>query len=84
MAVRSDEILSLHGVRSFRVAIITYTVRPGVRKPWHKLERALLLSFRELYGEVPICNRTGMRMKETNEFGYFSRRQMQRILEDLD
>jgi len=83
VAIQSDDILGLHGVQSFRVAIVTYTIRPGVRRPWHKLERALLLSFRERYGQVPVLNRTGMRMKETNEFEYFSRRHMERILEEI-
>jgi hypothetical protein len=83
VAVHAEDILGLHGVQRFHVAIITYTIRPGVRKPWHKLERAMLLSFREVYGEVPLFNGTGMKMKETNEFEYFTRRQLKRIIEDL-
>src|ERR1035441_5258254 len=55
VAARADDILSLHGVRTFHVGVVTCNPRRHV-KTWCKLERALLLQFREVFGEVPKCN----------------------------
>src|SRR5438876_573559 len=64
VAARAPAILRLHGVRSFDARIITCKPRQHV-KTWFKLERALLMTFRELYGQVPKCNSHGKRMKPT-------------------
>jgi len=78
----TDAVLSLHGVESFTVRIITCRPRQRV-KTWIKLERALLLAFREHYGEVPKCNTQGKGISETDEFEYFTKSRLGRILEDL-
>ncbi len=62
VAYRANKILNLHGVRSFTVAIVTGRKRKHVRT-WFRLERALLVKFRETFGEVPICNAKGKKMK---------------------
>jgi hypothetical protein len=82
VAARSDAIFALRGVLEFNAHIVTCTPRQSI-KTWHKLERALLLEFRNLYGETPECNGTGHQMAETDEFEYFSRSRVRRILEDL-
>ncbi|GFO81110.1 MAG: hypothetical protein A49_07370 [Methyloceanibacter sp.] len=82
VAARAESILGLHGVRRFDVRVVTCRTRQKV-KSWCKLERALLLSFRLRYGEVPRCNTQGNRMKETDEFAYFARSRIARIVEDL-
>lgn len=81
-AYRARQILGQRGVESFHVRIITSQPRQHV-VTWRRLERALLLTFRDMYGEPPICNVHGVRMKETDEFDYFSRARLRRILEDL-
>ncbi len=82
VAARADDILSLHGVRSFHARIITCRPRQHI-KTWLKLERALLLMFRESFGEVPRCNTHGTRMKENDEFRYFSRTGVANVIEEL-
>jgi hypothetical protein len=82
-ANKTDEVLSLHGVESFTVRIITCRPRQRV-KTWIKLERALLLAFRERYGSVPKCNIQGKGISEKDEFDYFTKSRLNRILEDLD
>ena len=82
-AVRADSILDLHGVRSFDVHVISSRPRENVRI-WIKLERALLLEFRSLYGEVPVCNVQGGRMRELDEFDCFSRNRIRSILLGLE
>lgn len=71
-ASRTDDILRRRGVESFRVHVVTCRKRRNV-KTWRKLERALLLAFRDKYGQVPVCNVHGKRMVERNEFEYFAR-----------
>jgi len=82
VAARAEVILALHGVREFKVRIVTCPPRPNV-KTWEKLERALLLVFRYKYGALPKCNSQGKKMKQKDEFKYFRRERLERILETL-
>jgi hypothetical protein len=78
----AEPILRGHGVQNFEARIITCRPRQNV-KSWVKLERGLLLVFRDTYGEVPKCNTQGKNIIETDEFRYFSRSRLKRVLEDL-
>jgi hypothetical protein len=82
VAARADDILSIRGVRSFHARIITCSPRRKV-KNWRQLERALLIKFREMFGEVPYCNSHGKRMKRAKEFGYFAETGIELALEEL-
>ncbi|WP_454828836.1 hypothetical protein [Pseudoxanthomonas wuyuanensis] len=82
VAARSRAILELRGVTEFEARTITCKPRQRV-KMWYKLERALLLSFKEKFGEVPRCNIQGKNILEVDEFNYFSKPRLKRILEDL-
>ena len=82
VAKRAEKIFGIHGVKSFSARIVTCKPRKSV-KTWHKLERAFLLSFKETYGDVPWCNTQGKKMKETDEFRYFTRRRIRNVLEEL-
>lgn len=57
-AGRSDDIFDLWGVERFTVHVVTCTPRQKV-KSWHKLERALLLTFKDKFGEIPRANIQG-------------------------
>ena len=81
-ATRAEDILKLHGVRTFHARIVTCNPRQRV-KTWIKLERGLLLCFRERFGEVPRCNSHGKKMKEVDEFYYFAKRNLINIIDDL-
>lgn len=82
VATRSEAILRLHGVRSFVARVITCRPRQKV-KSWRKLERALLIRFRETYGAPPRCNVQGKRMKWVDEDEYFRISRLNTILEEL-
>jgi hypothetical protein len=82
VAARTDEILSNHDLTHFEAHVITCKAVPRV-DTWRKLERALLLTFRELYGEPPLCNRRGGGIVEEDEFQYFTRERIRNVLEDL-
>jgi|SRR5579859_1125100 len=81
-AAKVDSILGSRGVRRFTARVITCRPRRGV-KTWLKLERALLLAFKAAHGEVPVLNTQGRRIKELDEFRYFKRSRLMRILDDL-
>ena len=82
VAIRAEKILKLHGVRAFEARVMTCRARQRV-KTWLKLERALLIKFRERYGEPPKCNTHGKRMKRRDEFEYFSEKRVADILDQL-
>ena len=82
-AARADSILDLEGVRSFKVHIVSCQPMRNVRT-WLKLERAMLLEFRSLYGDIPICNVHGGTMREFDEFEIFSRDRIQNIILRLE
>ena len=69
-ADRADTILAQRGVWAFEARIVTCRRRPRV-KTWRILERALLLAFKDRFGEPPLCNIQGRRMIESDEFDYF-------------
>lgn len=81
-AYRTDEILGRRGVQSFRVHVVTCRPRQKV-KTWFKLERAFLLVFRETFGKVPVCNSHGKGITVHDEFSYFARTRIQRVIDDL-
>jgi hypothetical protein len=82
VAARTEDILSLHGVRTFHARIVTCKPRSGV-ETWKKLERAMLLKFRETFGVVPKCNSKGKKMKGTDEFRYFGNASVRKVIDRL-
>ena len=82
VASQADEILGKRGVREFRVRVVTCKGRGGV-KTWRKLERAMLMVFRDLFGEVPLCNSHGKGFPERDEFNYFAHSRIEQILEEI-
>jgi len=83
VAQRAKDVLALHGVRNFEVRIVTCQPRQRV-KTWHKLERALLLRFRGRYGKVPLLNKHGSKLQKSEEFDYFTRSRLNKVLDGLE
>ena len=81
-AFRSGQVFAQRGVEEIQVRILACNPRQHV-KTWKKLERALLIVFRETYGVIPLCNTQGKGFKVRDEFEYFSRARLTNILEDL-
>lgn len=81
-ASQSDSVFKLRGVSNFTVHVVTCTPRNRV-KSWHKLERALLLLFREKFGEIPKCNGHGKKMKWRGEDKLFAKDRLLTVIEDL-
>lgn len=60
------------------------TCRPLQRmKTWKKLENALLVCFREEYGEWPKLNKR-VKQAATDAFSYFRKTRLRNVLNELD
>jgi len=62
VAWQAEKILRLRGVLSLDARVLTCRPRQNV-KTWLVLEKALLIAFREKFGEVPRCNIHGKGIK---------------------
>lgn len=78
-AAKAQEMLDLHGVKQLEFYSVTCRSRQNV-KTWRKLERGLLLAFKHMYGEVPVCNTQGKNMVWTDELKYFTRQRLEGVL----
>ena len=43
----------------------------------------MLLIFKFLYGDVPLCNKQGVGFKVSREFNYFNPKRIKRIIEEV-
>lgn len=79
-AAKANQMLGLHGVQHLELFVVTSTSVSKV-KTWHKLERGLILAFRERFGEPPKCNIVGKKMRWTDELQYFTRSRLDGVIE---
>lgn len=78
-AAKASSMLALHGVKQLEFFVVTCKGRKRV-KTWKKLERGLILTFRELFGDIPRCNVQGTRIKWTDELNYFTANRLREIV----
>jgi hypothetical protein len=78
-AHRAEDILSRFGVKKVTSRIVTCAPRQKV-KTWLKLERAMLIAFRAEFGRVPAFNSHGKQMRETDEYDYFARNAVRKLI----
>jgi hypothetical protein len=82
-AVRANDLLrNYRGVSSLKARLVTCRRRQRV-KMWLKLERAMLLVFRETFGGPPKCNTHGKHIVESDEFRYFRRDRIKQFINQL-
>jgi hypothetical protein len=81
-ANQSDIVLRERGINTFSVNVVTCSPRQNV-KTWRLLERALILQFKEMFGEAPACNTQGKNTKWNDELSLFARERLRTIIEDL-
>ena len=79
-AAKAKKMLALYGVTRLEFHVVFCPRRQRVQA-WKKLERGLLLCFRQEYGKVPNCNTQGKRMKWRDERKYFTERRLRSIIE---
>lgn len=72
-AIRGGKAFSQkRGIRAIKVWPLTWAQGEDVGTA-KILERAFLLRFREIHGQIPILNKQGVRMRERDEFDHFRR-----------
>ena len=79
---KGEHLLLGYGIKHLNVRIIRCRGRRAV-ETWRKLERALLLKFRERYGKIPLANKAGGRMSWDDEHKYFKSSRLEDILRQL-
>jgi hypothetical protein len=82
VAHKTGEIFANHDMTHFEAHVVTCKAYGSV-PTWYKLERALLLGFRDLHDAPPLCNSFGGGIKEEDEFSYFAYERIRNVLEDL-
>lgn len=80
VAQRADRILSNHGVTKLTANFVSARGRKGAQV-WRKLERAMIITFREKYGEIPRYNTHGKGWQWSDERKYFNRDSILRLFE---
>ncbi len=81
-AKKGEDLLFEHGIREVEFSVVTCGKLQNVAT-WKKLERALLIKFRERFGAVPKGNVQGKKMKWDDEKDYFSQKRLDAVLEQL-
>lgn len=81
-AAKGEELLYDYGMKGLEFHIVTCTRRPGVES-WRKLERALIIRFRELYGDIPKGNNLGRFWRWKDEKDYFSQDKLDQVIDAL-
>jgi len=81
-AHRAEDILGRYGTRRFAVRVVTCQRRAGMQT-WRVLERDLLKRFKLHHGEVPRLNESGKNLNPNRLSGYFSERQLDKILREF-
>src|SRR6266446_1199702 len=80
-AWKAYDVFSRKGVHTLEFYIIA-TPRRGRHATYRKLERALLLRFRERYGSIPAANKQGHRLRWRIDDDVFTSSSINKILDD--
>ena len=81
-AVRGEDLLEKYGMKHLEFYVVTCGKVQGV-ETWRKLERALLIKFREKFGAIPKANKAGTKIRWKDERKYFRPEKLDRILEEM-
>ena len=79
---KGADLLDQYGIKHLEYHVVLCAKRPGVES-WEKLERALLIRFQQLYGDIPKANRQGSKIRPKDEQRYFSQDRLDKIITDL-
>jgi hypothetical protein len=79
---KGADLLFEYGIKHLELHVVVCSKVPGL-ETWKKLERALIIRFREKYGRVPKANNLGQLLRWKNEERYFSNRKLDKIIDGL-
>ncbi|MGH7217192.1 MAG: hypothetical protein ACREIG_08155 [Nitrospiraceae bacterium] len=81
-AGKGADVLFNHGVKHLELIVVVCGKTQGI-ETWKKLERALIIRFREKLGAPPKANATGRNMRWRDERNYFSDKKLDKIIDGL-
>jgi len=79
---KGADLLFEYGMKHLDLIVVVCARRQGV-ETWKKLERALLIRFRERFGAIPKANNQGKKMNWRDELDYFTTKKLDRIIHEL-
>lgn len=79
---KGADLLFEYGIKHLELNVVVCGKQPGV-ETWKKLERALIIRFRERYGAIPKANNLGKKTRWRDERQYFSQDRLDKIIEEL-
>ncbi len=79
-ANQAERLLRMRGVRELEFYVVTCASRAAVRS-WQKLERGLILAFKDRFGGPPVGNRQGKNIFWDDELWYFTLRRLRRVID---
>jgi hypothetical protein len=82
-AAKANEMLGLFGVSHLELFVVTCSAVAGNNSvdAIHKLERGLILAFKDNFGEPPRCNTAGKKMIWTDEENFFTYYRLNSVIE---
>ena len=81
-AWKAEDLFTRRGVHTLQFYIIA-TPRKGKQATYRKLERALLLRFRERFGSIPHANKQGKNFRWRDEYDYVTPQKVEKIIDDF-
>jgi len=82
-ANKARDLLEHHGVQKLSFFIVTCRPEKNVES-WKYLERALIIRFRETYGDIPKGNDTFKKAPRGKEFQYFTADSLDKVLDKYE
>lgn len=79
MANKAADLLKTRGVKYLEVFALTCPPRPGLDS-WRRLERDLLITFKNVHGEIPRSNTSGKNFTPDKLSGIFQYRRLESVL----
>ncbi|MBE2180166.1 MAG: hypothetical protein IAE97_06810 [Chthoniobacterales bacterium] len=79
---KAEELFARKGVHTLEFYIIA-APRKGKVATYRKLERALLLRFRERFGSIPHANKQGKNLRWRDEYEFVTPRRIDKIIDDF-
>lgn len=79
-ANKAVDMLPIHGITCLMFYVVVCEGRQRVPS-WRRLERALILTFKDKFGEPPRCNMHGKKMIWTPKDNYFTKTRLANVID---
>ncbi len=81
-ASKASMLLGKWGIRQLEFYIVQSSKLQNA-ETWRMLERALLITFKEMFGDVPVANKQGKNMRWHQKGNYFREDKLRKAITDF-